>query len=303
MSISKGTERIAEQKQNKNYMGIAISKILAINPTKQELEVIYGTPQEKEPEYVIKKDDGSIQVRIDFVLQIDENLHKDSEGNPINKIYRKSIFLNNTPRKNSEGTKVQVIDKYGRTAWVTSDEYKAKAIPTYANGPANLDSDYRACRAGEELLTANLVTYLGIPSPMKFDKNQNKWYLKSEEELVNCEARLDRIDDYFKGDFTELKQILSYQPKNRVKILVGRRATSDGAIYPEIFDSFLSIYATNDSYNKMWGQEISRRKAAGGLQSSEFSLCPFKEIVVTPTNFIEDNEANVQDSSEEDLPF
>ena len=193
-------------------MGIAISKILAINPTKQELEVIYGAPQEKEPEYVIKKDDGSIQVRIDFVLQIDENLHKDSEGNPINKIYRKSIFLNNTPRKNSEGTKVQVIDKYGRTAWVTSDEYKAKAIPTYANGPANLDSDYRACRAGEELLTANLYKLNPI------ERQANIYALK--ELIINDSLMLNNKDIYKRILFKEINygyKLLTYPLINYFK--------------------------------------------------------------------------------------
>ena len=57
----------------KRYIGVAPVKILAINPSKQELEKLYNTELEKDPEYVsiteVGEDKHKVEtVRIDFIV-------------------------------------------------------------------------------------------------------------------------------------------------------------------------------------------------------------------------------------------
>ena len=58
----------------KRYVGVAPVKIVAINPTKTELEKIYNTTLDKEPEYLgsNEKDGKSVPfVRVDFIVATD----------------------------------------------------------------------------------------------------------------------------------------------------------------------------------------------------------------------------------------
>lgn len=52
---------------------------------------------------------------------------------------------------------------------------------------------------------------------------------------ADAEARLDKIENYFKGDYSELREAISLQPKNRVKGLFGVRTTEDGKQYQAVY--------------------------------------------------------------------
>ena len=73
MAFSAGKES-TEGGVIKRYIGVAPVKVLAVNPTKSELEAIYNTTLEKDVEYVGSKDvDGEKvpYVRIDFIVKTD----------------------------------------------------------------------------------------------------------------------------------------------------------------------------------------------------------------------------------------
>ena len=60
----------------RRYVGIAPVKVLAVNPTKTELEKIYNTTLDKEPKYLGSKEvDGKNVpfVRVDFIVATDES--------------------------------------------------------------------------------------------------------------------------------------------------------------------------------------------------------------------------------------
>ena len=263
----------------KRYIGVAPVKILAINPSKQELEKLYNTELEKDPEYVsiteVGEDKHKVEtVRIDFIV----NTVPEKCDN-IDFMSKVSFFIRNEYRYNRDKTKVQVIDKYGRTAWVTIEQAKKREIPMYSNGPANLDADYRPVFVGEEDLTNFLKEYLNIPNVMKYVNN--KWVMNTN--TSDSEARLESIKNYFKGDFTELRNAVALQPDNKIKVLFGVKTTDDNRQFQAVFTQmFLRNNVTN--YSRL-DKELNERKQAGAYPTTEFQVCELKEYTVEATDF------------------
>ena len=289
MAISKGKTSV--DFEYKKYYGVAPVKVLAVNPNKKELEGIYNTEFENSPEYVgtTTRDEKEIpQVRIDFVVKT----VKDSCG--VELLNKLSFFLCNSPRYNKDKSKMQIIDKYGRTAWATPEEVKNKVVPTYKNGAANIDKDFRPAYIGEEDLIKFIITYLGIP---RVDRYINGTWEKVDNP-EECEARLEHISDYFKGDFSELKEAISFQPNNKVKVLFGVRSTEDNRQYQTIYPHFF-LKSNTTKYDNL-AADVQSRKNAGGYSNVDFFIGDLKEYAVEPTEFTQEQEVS-EDTS--DLPF
>lgn len=275
MAFSKGKE--TTDVVIKRYIGVAPVKVLAVNPTKAEMEKIYGTDIENDPVYVGKVDingQSYNNVRLDFIVATDE------EKTGVSMTTKVAIFVREQYRYNRDMSKVQVIDKYGRTAWVTKEQAQNHEIPVYANGqPANIDKDYRPCYVGEEDLTNFIKAYLNIPNVMKYVNGT--WVLVDNPQ--DCEARLDNIKDYFRGDFRELKDIMALQPNNKVKVLFGVRTNDEGRQYQAVYTNMFLKNGVTD-YSKL-DADLQERKAAGAYPTTEFKVCEFKEYNVEATNF------------------
>ena len=280
MAFAKGQETVDNVAIVKRYTGVASCYVVGVNPNKKELEEIYGTTIENEPEYrsSVEVDGRKVEnVRIDFIVKTEPE-----DNNGIEMISKVALFLRKEYRYNKEKTKVQVIDKYGRTAWVTIDQAKAKEIPMYANGPANLDADYRPCFVGEEELTNFLKAYLSIPNVNEYKNNQ--WVPNSKVSSPNdCIARLDNIDKYFSGNYDELRDAIAFQPKNRVKILFGVKTNDEGKQYQAVFTQMFLKNGVRD-YSKL-EKELAARKVAGAYPTTEFTVGDLKEYNPQPTSF------------------
>lgn len=282
MAFAMGTNS-DEVTEIKRYIGVGSFKIAGVCPTKAELETIYGRPQEKDPVYLseveIEVEGGNKvkvpQARIDFLLKLDETKHVDpATGNPMKLTARKSYYITKAYRYNRERTKLQVIDEYGRTAWVTEDQLAAHEIPTYKNGPANISANYRAAFIGEENLTNFLKAFLGIGNVMRYIKEENKWVMKDDPSKY--EARLENLEACFTGNFDEIKRAIALQANNNVKMLVGVK-TADGKMYADLYDMALS-QATTD-YSKL-EEDLNNRKSNGAYPSTEFVVCELREYNV-----------------------
>lgn len=287
MAVAKG--RSTDTAEYKRYIGVAPVFINAVNPTKKELEGLYGTTVENEPKYLGEIDVNGKKVsnvRIDFIVTVDEKVVETPLRTKI------SFFIRNEYRYNKDKTKVQVIDKYGRTAWVTVEQAKNHEIPVYANGPANIDKDYRPLYYGEEQLTEFIRAYLGILPVMKYV--DNTWVMRDNPE--EYEIRLDKIANYFKNDFSELKEIITYQPNNKVKALFGVRTTDDNKMYQTVFTDMFLKNSIND-YTKL-AKVVQERKDAGAYATTEFEVCDFKPYVVKPTEI-----TNTPSMVDDDLPM
>lgn len=277
MAFSKGTES-KDGNKIARYVGVAPVFVLAVNPNKTVLEKLYNTHLENDPEYLgeveVGEDKHKVQnVRIDFIVKTDAE-----KCGGIEFITKVAFFLRKEYRYNRDKTKVQVIDKYGRTAWVTIEQAKAHEIPVYKNGPANIDKDYRPAYHGEEELTNFIKAYLNIPNVMKYVNNT--WVMVDNPE--DCEARLDSIDEYFKGNFKELREAIALQPDNKVKVLFGVRTTDDNKLYQAVYNQmFLKNNITD--YSKL-DENLQERKAAGAYPTTEFVVGDLKEYNVEATD-------------------
>lgn len=291
MAIAKGKES-TDGVSFKRFIGIAPCFVKAVNPSKEELEEAFSTTLEKAPEYVGEQEVEEDGVKVKYPnARVTFLVHPDPEKVGFDAgLISVSLFVRKQFRFNKDKSKVQVIDKYGRTAWATAEEVKNHQIPMYSNGPANLDKDFRPAYVGEEELTNFIISYLNIPSVMRYNKTERKWYMVDNPQDSEC--RLDHIEDYFKGDFSELKEILSYQPSNKLKVLFGVRSGDDGKQYQAVY-SQMFLKNSNTDYTKL-EEDVKNRKEAGSYSTTEFLIADFREYTVEETSFT---------TSESSMPF
>ena len=276
------------------YVGVAPVTVLAVNPNKAKLEELYGRTMDNGPEYIteVEADGKKYQsVRINFIVKTDAE-----KCNGIDLITGITFFIQKRYRQGSQSGKYQIIDKYGRTAWATKEEIQTKQIPSYTNGPANIDADYRPAYVGEEELTNFIKNYLNIPNVQAYV--DGKWVLNTKVDPKDCEARLENIEDYFKGNFKELNDIISYQPNNKVKVLFGVRTTDDNKQYQSVYTQMTLKNSVTD-YSRL-DADVQQRKEAGAYSTTFFEVCNLKEYTVEATTF----EQSVNNSvSNEESPW
>lgn len=235
----------------KKYVGVASFRVLGVNPTKEELEKFYGRELQEEPVYIKEKTDEQDggktykQMRISFMIQADDpktveqinpNDRESMKTNAnLKEPYKTTInfFIDSRYFYNRDKSKVQVIDKYGRTAWVTIEQAKNHQIPVYSNGPAKLDADYTPALRGEDTLTEFILNYLNVTPVETYNKNTGTWIVNPHPE--DCEGKLYHIKDYFSGNISELKEYCGYMPTNYVKLLTGIRTDDQGNQYNTIY--------------------------------------------------------------------
>lgn len=285
MALAKGN---ISNESPKLYVGVGSVFVKAICPNMATLNSLYGRNiVTEEPKYVSTVDNGGTpieMVRIEWVLQTDP-----AKNNGIDKMVRASFVLRNQARRNADGTKVQVVDQYGRFAWVTNEEFELKKVPTYTkNGETkqfNITNNYRAAYVGEEALTEALKTYLNIRDVMEY-KNDT-WVMVSNPE--ECEARLEHIADYFKGDFKELQEALQYQPINKIRVAFGVRTTDDNEQYQAVYTNKVLRNGSRNTeklYDDIRDAQ-DRASENSNIKNTQFfvsgTLTELQEYVNTPT--------------------
>lgn len=291
--ISKG-KKVSENGSFSRYWGVGICKVLAVNPNKAETEKLYNRELENEPVYLTEREleNGKKvpSVRVTFVCETTSILLPDPVILPV------SFFVTNTYRYNADRTKVQIIDAYGRTAWATKEEVKAKAIPDYRNGKARISEGYRVALDGEAELTQFLQALINIPNVDRYNSATKTWSMVQHPEDSEC--RLDCIRDYFRGDFSELRDIVNYQPENQLRVLFGVRTDKEGRLQQDVYTRrFLRLYQKNYDLFK---SEIEDAKRQGYLKDREYCFTALKEYSVEPTDLSDKKE--VQASVDDDLP-
>lgn len=276
MAVKVGKESV--EGSFKMYKGMAAFNIVAVNPTKAELEALTGRELENEPEYVGKTDEGKEQVRVVFYGKTapDAKLN-----NGIEMLIPISFMLTKDYRVGQTSDKYQIIDKFGRTAWATKEEVQSKAIPQYTSGPANISADYRLAWQGEEFLTDFLIQWLNIPGPAVY--KDKVWVMK--ENTDDSEVSLD-MAALFKGDVKELKELVTLAAAYIVKGAVGIRTMDNEngtRQYQAVFTRKFAKNAVTD-YSKI-DAAITEFQNAGGAPGTEFSTQPLHENVVESTTF------------------
>ena len=304
MAISKGNAS-KEAQEFKRYIGVCPVFVKAVNPNKTEHEKLFNTTLEEAPIYVQDKEDAEgnsyKNVRISVVMQPD--VEKIGFEMPL---VTMPLFVTNQKQFGAKSGKYQVVDKYGRFAWATEAEISAKEIPTNSNGKkADISNDYRIAYVGEEDLTNFIRVFLCIPSITKWDNNEKCMVPNTDVKPEECECRLDieTFEKFFKGDFSEIKDILGFQPTNKVKVCLGVRTDANGKLFQSVYTKkFISNAATNySSLDKALQADIAYATTHNKALSTEYSANAVHEYSVTPTTFTASESSEVTPSS--DMPF
>lgn len=283
MAMSKGTQS-NEPTEVKRYQGVASVFVIGVNPTKAELSKLYGREITEDPIYVsttkIGPQDNQVevpQIRFDFMVKTDAD-----KCNGIDLTTKVAIYVAKAYKYNKDGSKVKVIDKYGRTAWATPEEVKNKTIPQYKNGPAHLDVDFRPLYIGEDELTEFIISYLNIPSVEKYNSDTKTFVMSDTPE--ESEARLDKVDNYFSGDISEIKEIIAMQPNNKVKVMFGIKTTEENKQYQAAFTHMFLRNHISD-YSRLF-KEIKQSQDNGAYVNVSFYEGLLKEYSVEPTPMV-----------------
>ena len=295
----------------KKFIGVASVTVLAVNPTNTVLrkwgwDIQDGTDEPKYS-YLRQKEDGTWEkyARIRFLLRIN-----DLEDKPV---IPYDIWIRPDFSIGKNTGKCRVIDSFGRCAWASKEDVKAKRIPQYSSGPADISEDYKGCHPGQEKLIAFLHKYLNITPLQVFSKEKNTWVPSKAPGRIT-------IDDWnalCDGDAHEIAEYLSLQPDNRVKVILGIRTTEDNKTFQTILDECdgtkKSCFIGNGmSPDKQTGEyALARKRIDEYFDNNEntdcsFSALPVREYKEAATEVVENtsNEAPVaSQNNDDDLPF
>lgn len=131
--------KIRENKEFGKIVGVFEADVLSINPTKEDLELIYG-PQEKEPEYT-KEKEVKLNEEGDTAIVASARMDVYLKDKKTKQLVKAVFYLEDRDKTNKDGTKTQYINSAGITSWV-EDESELKEW--------FIARDYRKAKVGED---------------------------------------------------------------------------------------------------------------------------------------------------------
>lgn len=287
------TQESTETQEFKRYVGVGSSFVLAVNPSKKELEDLYGYEVANAPEYVVDTDNGR-EAHITFIVKTDP-----AANNGISIVNRLMFTLRNAPAYNRDQSKVQVVDKYGNSTWGNTEDVKAgRKLISDSGKEQKIDDSYRMACVGEADLLDFLKTYLCVGDA--FNYVNGSWVKKDNAD--DFVFGLEHIKDYFSGDFSELREALALQPNNKVKLLYGVRTTDEGKQYQTIASRNGMILRNSAGSNALLRLEknLQTAKDRGSYANTDFRVQELAEYTVTPTD-LSSAPASSSHGSEESL--
>jgi|TARA_R110002051_G_C8740833_1_gene499058 hypothetical protein len=263
----------------KLYTGAENFKVVAVNPTKTELESMYGRELNFTPEYIgttkVTDGDGERevgQIRLDFFL-----------ANEDNSITTKiQFYIGDTHHKSASG-KYRVINSFGKDTWLTGEAIKDKDIPDNMSW-YNTDG-LKVAKRGEIELISFLVNLLNLP-----------FNLDKVSDVSEAYARIDKDnwEKIFKGDVGLLKSIID-GTNNKIGVLLGVKTKGDGKLVQACFNKHtlrqFTIPSNKATKFKWLAKDLEESKAAGSFGNVEFGKNDFIlcEHQITPTVISSDN--------------
>lgn len=297
----------------KLYIGLGSSRILALNPNKAQEDELMGFESANDPVYYGTDVNGNF-ARVTFIVRT-----VPERCNGIEITNRLSFKITDALAYSSDNSKVQVIDKYGNSAWTLVDNAKAGKKIFNANGTAaKIDEKYRVAYRGEADLINFLKIYLGIEDPFKYVENYG-YSIRTDVNFADYECNFNNVKALIKGDFREVQDAFALQPNNKVKLLYGVRTNPEtGRKYQTIATGIDMILRHNATYkavdklskkirdNKKYAEEHDKINSPFLTTKYSFddencTIGTIAEYKIEPTN-LEIPVENTQDPSN-DLPF
>lgn len=232
MGFNSNSSDTAVVQESKLYTGLKNMKVVAINPSKSEMEDMGFRPKQ-DPVYITNGDTPEHKkLRLDFFL---EGSVEGSERPITTKI---AFFLENKHRTNKDGNKGEWINDVARSAWGSSE-----------TAPADYSwfdvTTARKCKIGESDLHIFLVNWLNIKP--------------------GDEAKLDNFDALFTGNYSELRQMLAASPNNEVRVLLTVRDGKYQSAYNRYFDR------ASNKRTTYWENHIRKQSEDGYPPKEDFS--------------------------------
>lgn len=247
MAIAQGNETKETQGGVKLMTGLVPMMVVAVNPSKKELEQIYGRDLEKEPEYMSADEAGVKKLRVDFIMKTVIN---DKLGCNEEIITKVPFFLEDKPAYTSDGSKVYMLNLYGENACIPVEDAKKNTLPD--NMQWYNTTKMRPAYRGEIELVGFLKQYLGIPNRQFKDK--------VIPDVSKAEIQLEKIKNYFSGDIKEFVSVVNIRKTTNIVLLAGGvRITDDNKQYQAWYlKKPLKYGTTNLDYIK---RDISERQS------------------------------------------
>ena len=284
----KGT--VKEQRKYSKYVGLFTANVIAVNPTKSELEKLLDTTIDKDPEYTGSSNDGNKKVTLSFWLK------EENQGN----LFNVRFGLEDVVVVSKTG-KTQFINTIGNTSYA---EDKSQLPEFFTEHGRTI----RPARKGEELLYKFLRAWL---NNLPYDD-------------PNTELILDDWKGLLNGNTKELRAAIKNFQSQTVGALAIIRTSDDGKEYQAVYSyEFLPSYAVEAflSGNKKGYKNVDRFIQKVGDREygckDYYELRPLieydpsknvinttNEPVVKKTNTFTSTKSPVLDSSaNDDLPF
>lgn len=233
------------------YIGICPMFIEYVNPSVEDYADIWerrldqgavqymGTAQDP---------DGGGDVRtmtVRFICAPDTSVVPDIKT----KHFTLNFILENRLVRNNDKTKIKVIDKFGRTAWLFIDDVQKHIVPLRNGFPIRLDAVYRPATAGEDRLTEFIKAFMNIPDIDIWDRERRIFVPDPRMKEEDCECRIDSLTKIINnGDVSEIRDAVLSRKDNKVKVCLGVRHMPDGTVRQTIFKQ---CFVRGDSTNHM----------------------------------------------------
>lgn len=153
-----------EQKEFAKEIGLFEAKVVAINPDREELTKLLGTEPEKDPEYVSRKklknaEGTETGEEVDAV-----RISVWTEDIKTKRLRNISFYIEDRPRTNKEGTKMQYVNCVGTTSWALIEDGDASLANWFTHFLSKDktvigDKAFRPALVGEEELMNFVKTW------------------------------------------------------------------------------------------------------------------------------------------------
>ncbi len=274
-----GQGKSAEGTQRVLYTGAENFKVVAVNPSKSELEEIYGREINFDPEYsgTTKVSDGDgerevPQIRLDFYLSNEDDTIQ-------TKI---QFYVADTYHKSQTG-KYKVINSFGKSTWLDQASIQNKSVPDNMSW-YNIDG-LKIAKRGEEELISFLVNLLNLP-----------YNLDKVSDVSEAYARIDKEEwvKIFAGDVTLLRNVVG-STNNKIGVLLGVKTKGDGGLVQTALNKHTLrqyiIGSTRAEKFKYILKDLDESVAAGAFGNVDFGPrdLALREFTPQPTAMTSDN--------------
>lgn len=208
-----GKSQSASDVVRKLYTGVENFKVIALNPTKAEIEAIYGREIDYNPEYLSETEieENGVkkkykQVKFDFFLE--------NEDKSIST--RLQFYVADTYKQSATTGTYQVVNIFGKSTWLSKEIIQSKQLPDNMSffDPEGL----RIAKRGEVELVDALVALLNLKA-FKGTGDRSDSYAQIPDDVWK--------NMFEKGDFSFIQGIVKGS-ENKIGVLLGVKTKDDG---------------------------------------------------------------------------